>query len=50
MLLNKQKKPSDQKIGDFYGLHRNTIANYRNNEAYHRIYEALLAYYLLQMV
>jgi len=46
--MTKTKKPSNQKIGDFYGLHRNTIANYRNNEAYHRIYEALLAYYLLQ--
>jgi hypothetical protein len=42
------KKPSNQKLGDYYGLHRNTIANYRNNEAYHRIYAALLAYYLLQ--
>lgn len=39
-------KISDKKLGDFYGLHRNTILNYRSKEDYKKIYEALLAFYL----
>lgn len=40
---------SDKKLGDFYGLHRNTILNYRTKEDYKKIYEALLAYYLKEV-
>jgi len=37
---------SNQSIGDFYGLHRNTISAYKNKAEYKLIYEALKAYYI----
>ena len=39
------KPPSNKKLGDFYGLHRNTISNYKKLTEYRKIYEALIMFY-----
>lgn len=40
-------KPTNQNIADFYGLHVNTVSNFKNGtEAEKRRYEALKRYFL----
>jgi hypothetical protein len=38
-------KPTNKQLADFYGLHPNTIGNYKKLPDYRRIYEALVMFY-----
>jgi len=40
-------KPTNQNLATFYGVHKNTIDNYRNGDEFKkRLYEAMKRYFI----